>query len=137
MSRKKYSGEALETGLGGQTDGATSMTYKFRKEFSTEAGLLSSDGFKIREGSPDWLVAETETMRQGLIHLQQNVCLLRDPDDPDAFYPRIEMEKTSSYAELEGWARDHMSWLYDDYFFHRQDKLWRDNARRTLPALIG
>lgn len=27
--------------------------------------------------------------------------------------------------------------LYQDYFFQRQEKLWRDNAMRTLPALMN
>ena len=31
-------------------------------------------------------------MRKGS-PLQHNVCLLRDGEDPDAFYPRIEVEK--------------------------------------------
>jgi 4-alpha-glucanotransferase len=26
---------------------------------------------------------------------------------------------------------------YDDYFFHRQEQLWRENALKTLPALLN
>ena len=127
-----------ETGHDGHLpDGRAIHTYRFKAEFSTEEGLLGSDAFKIRDGSPDWLVEETEAMRKGLLHLQHNVCLLRDPEDPDAFYPRIEMQKTSSFNELEGWSKDALNWLYDDYFGARQDKLWRENARRTLPALMN
>lgn len=126
-----------ETGSDGHfPDGRAINTYRFKNEFVTEEGLLGSDAFKIRDGSPDWLVEETEQMRKGLLHLQHNVCLLRDPEDPDAFYPRIEMQKTSSFDELEGWSKDSLNWLYDDYFGARQDTLWRDNARRTLPALM-
>jgi 4-alpha-glucanotransferase len=117
-------------------DGSSTITYCFKPDFATEEGLLESDAFKVRGGSPDWLVAETAAMRAGLLHLQHNVCLLRDPLDPDAFYPRIEMDKTHSFQELQDWARHGLSWLYDDYFHHRQDALWRENARRTLPALM-
>ena len=46
------------------------------------------------------------------------------------------MQKTSSFNELEGWSKDALNWLYDDYFGARQDTLWRENARRTLPALM-
>ena len=42
----------------------------------------------MREDSPDWLKEETERVRKGLMALRQNVVLLPDPDDPDAFYPR-------------------------------------------------
>lgn len=126
-----------ESGSCGHADGGTMVTYRFRKEFATEEGLLGSDAVKVREGSPDWLVAETEAMRKGLLLLQHNVCLIRDPEDLDAFYPRIEMQKTQSFKELQDWARDALDWLYGDYFFHRQDALWTENARRTLPALMG
>jgi hypothetical protein len=43
---------------------------------------------KVREGSPEWLAAEVKATRAGLLALRQNVCLLRDEEDPDAFYPR-------------------------------------------------
>ena len=125
-----------ETGaMSAGPDGGVTSTYRFKPEFATEEALLDGDAFKIRDGSPDWLVEETRAMRAGLLALQHNVCLLRDADDPDAFYPRIEAERTSSFANLEPWARDALSWLADDYFNRRQDTLWRENARRTLPAL--
>ena len=45
------------------------------------------------------------------------------------------MSATSSFRELpEGW-REAMSWLHDDYYYGRQDALWRSNALRTLPTL--
>jgi 4-alpha-glucanotransferase len=116
-------------------DGGVTPTFRFKPEFATEEALLDGDAFKIRDGSPDWLVEETRAMRAGLVALQHNVCLLRDGEDPDAFYPRIELEKTSSFTNLDPWARDALSWLADDYFNRRQDTLWRENARRTLPAL--
>ena len=31
----------------------------------------------------------------------QNVCLLRDSHDPLSFYPRFDMEKITSYADLD------------------------------------
>jgi 4-alpha-glucanotransferase len=81
-------------------DGGVTPTFRFKPEFATEESLLDGDAFKIRDGSPDWLVEETRAMRAGLVALQHNVCLLRDGEDPDAFYPRIELEKTSSFTEL-------------------------------------
>jgi 4-alpha-glucanotransferase len=115
--------------------GGSAHAFRFKPEFATEEALLASDAFKIRDGSPDWLVEETRAMRAGLLALQHNVCLLRDPDDADAFYPRIEAERTSSFAALEPWARDALAWLMDDYFNRRQETLWREHARRVLPAL--
>jgi len=41
-----------------------------------------------RAASPAWLVEEVATTRAGLLALRQNVCLLEDEEDEDAFYPR-------------------------------------------------
>lgn len=43
---------------------------------------------KPRPNSPDWLVAETAQIRKGLLTLRQNLVLVRDPENPDALYPR-------------------------------------------------
>lgn len=43
---------------------------------------------KPRPNSPDWLVAETVQIRKGLLTLRQNLVLVRDPENPDALYPR-------------------------------------------------
>jgi hypothetical protein len=43
---------------------------------------------KARPNSPGWLVEETATIRKGLLTLRQNLVLLRDPENPEALYPR-------------------------------------------------
>ena len=50
---------------------------------------------------------------------------------------RFNMQSTSSFAQLpEGWRND-LAWLHDDYYYGRQDALWKGNALRTLPTLQG
>jgi hypothetical protein len=41
---------------------------------------------------------------------------------------------TSSWRELDAGWRDRMVWLHDDYYFRRQEALWKANALRTLPV---
>lgn len=43
---------------------------------------------KARPNSPDWLVEETAKTRKGLLTLRQNLVLVRDPENPEALYPR-------------------------------------------------
>lgn len=43
---------------------------------------------KARPNSPDWLVEETAKIRKGLLTLRQNLVLVRDPENPEALYPR-------------------------------------------------
>lgn len=58
---------------------------RLRPAYSSEAAISS---IPLRPDSPAWLVEEVESTRAGLIKLRQNVVLLADPEDPDAFHPR-------------------------------------------------
>lgn len=107
--------------------------YSFRPAFSSESGIAA---IKARPESPGWLEEEVSRTRSGLMRLRQNVVLLRNQDEPDSFYPRFQMADCSSWKELVvGW-RDRLLSLHDDYFYRRQEELWRDNALRTLPTLM-
>jgi 4-alpha-glucanotransferase len=67
----------------------------------------------------------------------QNICLVRDPEDPSAFHPRFNLQSTSNYAELDEHSKAVLQTLYTDYYFHRQEQLWRENALKTLPVLMN
>lgn len=107
--------------------------YRFRPQYSSEK-LISE--IKVRDDSPAWLKAETAAIRKGLIRLRQNVVMLRDPEDPNRFYPRFQLKDSSSFKELELSWRDTLQRLHDDYYFNRQEDLWRRNALKTLPVLM-
>ncbi|EME29203.1 4-alpha-glucanotransferase [Galdieria sulphuraria] len=77
----------------------------------------------------EWLVL--------LLRLISNVILLRDEDEPNQlFHPRIDLMKTTSYNELmdDNWKHQFYE-LYEDYFFHRQDDLWRKKSMLKLPMM--
>ena len=57
---------------------------KFRAQYSSEAALWT---LRPRPGLPPELAEEVNVTRKGLIALRQNVVLLRDPEDPERFYP--------------------------------------------------
>ena len=48
---------------------------------------------------------------------------------------RFNLKDTSSWRELDASWREALVWLHDDYFFGRQDALWRSHALKTLPVL--
>lgn len=109
--------------------------YRFRQQYASEAALA---GAPVRCGLGAQLAPEeAEAVRRGLLALRQNVVLLRDPEDPNAFYPRFALHTTPSFKALEPHWRDELRRLHDDYFHHRQDALWRQQSHRTLPALMG
>jgi 4-alpha-glucanotransferase len=57
---------------------------------------------------------------------------LPDPRNPGCVQPRILPES----ANLPKWQQDSFGALYNDFFFHRNDTLWRHNAERKLPELL-
>ena len=58
---------------------------------------------------------------------------LPDPRNPGCYQPRILPE---SY-NLPKWQQDSFGALYNDFFYHRNDNLWRWNAERKLPELLN
>ena len=51
---------------------------------------------------------------------------------------RIRLTDTSSWRELDGGSswRERLAALHDDYFYVRQDALWKAHALKTLPVLM-
>jgi 4-alpha-glucanotransferase len=121
--------------------------WTFKREFSTEVQILKCDQLKIRDGSPDWLVAETNEIKKGLLELTRNVCLLRSAFDPtnsatfefdkDAFYPRFDMDRTRLFQKLESWQRSALSRISHEHYTTRQRFLWTQNAHKTIPAITN
>eukprot|EP00245_Coleochaete_scutata_P010499 TRINITY_DN368_c0_g3_i1.p1 TRINITY_DN368_c0_g3~~TRINITY_DN368_c0_g3_i1.p1 ORF type:complete len:703 (+),score=133.78 TRINITY_DN368_c0_g3_i1:1-2109(+) len=113
----------------------TPMAYRFRPEYDTEKKVV--EALKVREDSPSWLRQEAEETQSGLFTLLQNQVLIRDPENPRWYYPRFDMESTSSFDELDDHSKGVMKRLYTDFFYHRQETLWRENALKTLPVMMN
>eukprot|EP00249_Psilotum_nudum_P013227 c24228_g1_i1 orf=868-2340(-) len=107
------------------------LCYKF-KECNTEKEIHLRT--RLNEGS---LVQESEETKRKLFELLQEVVLIRDPEDPKKFFPRFGLEQTNSFKELDDHSKNVLRRLYYDYYFHRQEGLWRENALKTLPVLLN
>ena len=57
---------------------------------------------------------------------------LPDPRNPGCVQPRILPES----AGLPQWQQEAFGTIYNDFFYHRNDALWRHNAERKLPELL-
>ncbi|KAG2427622.1 hypothetical protein HXX76_012273 [Chlamydomonas incerta] len=106
--------------------------YKLRPAYASECAIAA---IPVRPDSPAWLAREVEETRAGLMRLRQNVVLLADPEDPEAFHPRFGLMSTSSYASLPAPWRATLRHMHDDYFYRRQEDVWRTSAMSKLPAL--
>lgn len=108
--------------------------YEFREDCNTEKKIAST----LKSCMEKSLFLENEVeLRCKLFDLMQNIVLIRDPEDPWKFYPRFNIEDTSSFKDLDEHSKNVLKRLYYDYYFHRQEDLWRENALKTLPALLN
>ncbi|KAJ9179771.1 hypothetical protein P3X46_008099 [Hevea brasiliensis] len=108
--------------------------YEFKKDCNTEKKIA----FKLKTFAEKSMLLESEDIiRRGLFDLLKNIVLIRDPEDARKFYPRFNLEDTSSFQNLDDHSKNVLKRLYFDYYFHRQENLWRQNAMKTLPVLLN
>lgn len=79
--------------------------------------------------------ADNQSLMQLLFNLHSNVILWKDEDRHDHFHFRFNTAETLSYKHLDDHAKKHLWDLYVDYFFQRQDQIWKEEAMEKLPAL--
>ena len=56
-----------------------------------------------------------------------------DPRHPGMYQPLISPDRST----LQGWQQEVFDRLYNDFFYHRHDTFWKENAERKLPELLG
>lgn len=102
-------------------------TYRFKEEFNTQRKL--SDYFKQ---NPEENIAEK------LISLCANVLFVTEEKDGETVYhPRFNNFKTESYHYLSDWEKKALYELHHDYFYKRQDYLWKEKAMEKLPVILN
>ncbi len=75
-------------------------------------------------------------VKQGLYDLIANVIFFEEEgSNGQEFHFRISMQDTFSFKNLDEHAQTELSALYINYFYHRQDELWRKEAMKKLPVL--
>ncbi|PIN19639.1 4-alpha-glucanotransferase [Handroanthus impetiginosus] len=108
--------------------------YEFKENCNTEKKIAAKLKSYLEKSI---LLDSEEKLRRKLFDLIQNVVLIRDPEDSRKFYPRFNLEDTSSFNDLDEHSKNVLRRLYYDYYFHRQETLWRQNALKTLPVLLN
>jgi len=103
-------------------------SYQFKEEFDTQrkieayfSSLEESDHLQMIKGI--------------LLGLHSNVILWKDEHSANAYHFRFNIGSTVSYKHLAVEVRNILDQLYNDYFFHRQENIWRKEAMEKLPSL--
>ncbi len=106
--------------------------------FSPALPLEIGNGKRVREtgtgngyGERDTslLLGDSVTQRLGDL-------FLKDKHDSNKFHPRINMHLTQTYNELDETQKETLNKIYNDYFYHRNEALWKAEALKKLPKII-
>lgn len=108
--------------------------FRLKSGFSTQKAV--EEALVLAADAPEDLKARNESVKSALSSLVANIVFFRDPAKP-GFHPRINMMDTCSFACLDEWMQEKLVNIYHDYFWHRQDEFWRDQAMIKLPVLIS
>jgi 4-alpha-glucanotransferase len=103
--------------------------FELREDFQTQRKV--EDYFETLEKNET-----NEQLKLGLFRLISNRILFDVPDSGGTeFHFRFAMENTSSCRYLDWNLQNQLKELYINYFFHRQDHFWKEEAMKKLPPL--
>lgn len=75
-------------------------------------------------------------IREGLMDCASEVLFFEVPGSDGAlFHPRMSMQATHSYLDLDPDMRWRVEELYNDYFYRRQEDFWQGQGYAKLPAM--
>lgn len=105
----------------------TGERYQMRPEFDTQRKV---EAFFVGKADSDsiWI-------RDGLYALISNVLFVRDNKDPEKFHPRISAQHDFIHRSLSDWDKAVFNQLYDQYYYHRHNDFWYQQAMKKLPQL--
>jgi len=77
-----------------------------------------------------------ERLKEGLMGLAAEVVFVENPyGDKKSYFPRSTLHYTRSFQELGNEQKHYINELYLDYFYHRNEEFWKQQAYIKLPAL--
>jgi 4-alpha-glucanotransferase len=105
--------------------------YSLKPEFDTQRKVLD-----YITQSEDQQTEKLDRIKYGLFTLIGNILFFEEPgSDGEAFHPKIAFHQTYSYKELDDHRKKILNEIYTQYFYHRQENFWRDQAMIKLPAI--
>jgi 4-alpha-glucanotransferase len=102
--------------------------YRFKEEFNTQRKI---DAYFNSSDECD----HQKCVKEVLMGLHSNVILWKDDSISNAYHFRFNIGNTISFKHLSADVQEKLNNLYNDYFFHRQENIWRKEAMEKLPSL--
>ena len=85
--------------------------------------------------SPALGLTEDELRNAGFIDKKE--LFLQDHRDSRKWHPRIAVQYTDVFKQLPEEEQAAFNRLYDDYFYHRNNQFWYQEAMKKLPKLVN
>ena len=105
----------------------TPGVYHMKPEFATQREVESFFAGKNDENSL-WI-------RDGLYTLISDVLFVPDTKEKDKYHPRIGIQRDFIFRSLNEQEQNAFNRLYDQYYYHRHNEFWRQQAMKKLPQL--
>ena len=103
--------------------------YEFKSNFD--------DQRKIEEYFASGTKSEDLDLKDKLQSLISEVLFIEDPHKKGMFHPRISAQYTYSYKDLSYEAKSCFNTIYNEFFYHRNNSYWKEQAIKKLPELIS
>jgi 4-alpha-glucanotransferase len=104
----------------------TDTRYHFCPRFATQRSVEGY--FRSRP--------ESVALKKQLFGMLTDVLFIEDPHKPGRFHPRINGIDTYAFKALPADQQAAYRHLHEDFFYHRHNDFWRDEAMRKLPVLL-
>ena len=105
----------------------TPGVYHMKPEFTPQREVESFFAGKNDENSL-WI-------RDGLYTLISDVLFVPDTKEKDKYHPRIGIQRDFIFRSLNELEQNAFNKLYDQYYYHRHNDFWRQQAMKKLPQL--
>lgn len=107
--------------------------FELSDEFNTQQLIYN---YFVGTGTPEELTKKDKNIMWGLIRLIAEVLMIPENDSTGLYHPRISMQSTYSYNELDDYLKEKLKNVYIHYFYHRHEQFWKEQALQKLPALV-
>ncbi len=112
---------------------ASEGVYELKEECDTQRKI--SEKFAVDDGDDDAEIVRKKVILKGLFKLISNVLFLKDEHMKASYHPRISLQFTYAFRELDEQEQTALNHLYNHYFYGMQESFWEKQAMKKLPVI--
>jgi 4-alpha-glucanotransferase len=106
--------------------------YEMKAEYNSQKKI---NDYFLKDTVEEELDDLNRHIRDELISLISNVIFVSTGHDE--WHPRISMQFTSSFMELDDYTKNQLNKLYIEYFYKRHEDFWYHKGMEKIPAIIS